>query len=806
MSNPSRAPREFVDGKFTERMPDCHFPFMYAEPATEREKRLKKNAWELVMNDAKNLDLLVPQLSVLDMEVREPFVIPREHTVDPTAFQSSKPFFALAKKGRIATRPRTDHARDVCNVAYPLLPEGWRNLVREKALDLALVDGGAEFTLGRLLKAYPAKGSRISQPITRAEARVAWREEVGSLLTDPTEFLTYTTEDERRPYPMFTDEVGGRAVRVNLKANNGFPVLGKGDNAEAREKYLALAVSVRGELEAAYAKDPIGGVWQWLRTAEKERPWLVALQGKAKADYYSAEKTEKKMLRFYNAMGRQIMLNIQSATQVVEDLAQSILDHPGNRSSSGVALNRGGAAKLVEALEDQLAFDERGHTRMGDDSWVVIQLAGFLLEFALDCSNFDLTQHAELTEEVHREGREIDSRVDPVAAQLLYAYRRQRLVVAMLRLAYQFSHGGPSGLPGQSKVNGVIMGVAIARATDEIERRVNVDGADPTAELVAAVLAGVGRGMGITIKLEQYRLTPLTSTAAEENPIKHALSKAPFLYLGYYFYNEDGVVAVHADMPRSLAQMRYPTLKWMKTSDETRTMEVARLASTVLSWGRPTADLLPAFDAIKFELLKRLTAEITVNGDYEDTRLRWAVQAGAAAGDEETLGQTLGSLSGIKRALERTWDELWLEDGSSSADEEEGTIVRTTPVERIDLRTKTKPASRQPTNKTAGRNPNTKVFAPALPPRNPMARVHENAGWTRGRVAGFTTPDDDLAEAADRYAQEQLELEAEAAKLKELNEQYGDIYPSEDEDERYGVLLDSEQAEQYLDEDRWTEA
>lgn len=805
MSNPSRAPRETIDGKFAERMPDCHFPFMFAEPATARERQLKKNAWELAMTDAKNLDLLVPQLSVLDMEVREPFEIPRKYTVEPTAFQSQKPFFALAKKGRIATRPRTDHARDVCNVAYPLLPEGWKTLVKEKALDLALVDGGAEFTIGRLLKAYPAKGSRVARPITRMEARVAWREEVGAILTDTAQFETYTTEDERRPYPLFTDEVGGRAVRVNLKANNGFPVLGKGDDAEAREKYLKLAVSVRGELEEAYAKDPVGGVWSWLRQAEVNRPWLVALQGKAKADYYSAEKTEKKMLRFYNAMGRQIMLNIQSATQVVEDLAESILDAPGNRSSSGVALNRGGAARLVEALEDQLARDERGHTRMGDDSWVVIQLAGFLLEFALDCSNFDLTQHADLTEEVHREGREIDSRVDPIAAQLLYAYRRQRLVVAMLRLAYQFKHGGPSGLPGQSKVNGVIMGVAITRGTDEIERRVNGEGADPTAELVAAVLAEVGRGMGITIKLEQYRLTPLTSTAAEERPIRYSLSRSPFLYLGYYFYNEDGVVAAHADMPRTLAQMRYPTLKWMKSKDETRTMEVARLASTVLSWGRPTAELRPAFDAIKFELLKRLTAEITVHGDYEDARLRWAVHAGAAAGDEETLSQTLGSLSGIKRALERTWDQLWLEDDLSSADEKESTIVRTTPVARIDLRTTTKPASRLPTNKTAGRNPNTKVFAPALPPRNPMARVHENAGWTRDRVAGFS-PDDDLAEAADRYAEEQMALEAEAARKREEDRMYEDFYASEDEDERRGQLLDSQQTEQYLDEDRWNTA
>lgn len=801
MSNPARAPRVYVPENKELLMPDCQFKFMYAAPATPEEVKAKKNAWQLEQKRAGNLNLVAAELEPLDLRIREPFEIPREHTVDKQAFQSSKPFFGMAKKGVITTRLRTDHARDILNVAYPLLPMEWREKVWTKANDLALVDGGTENAVGRLLMAYPRKGSHIARPITEAEARKSWREEVGEILTDDVAFQTYTDPVDRAPYALFGGE-GERAVRVNLQAGNGFPVLGKGSDAEARAKYLPMAQQVRAELEAAHAADAKYGVWNWVRTAEKERPWLVALQGKAKADYYTGKKVRERKLRFYNVMGRQIMLNIQTATQVVEELAESVLDGPNNRSSSGVALNRGGAERLVDALERQLSENDQAHTRMGDDSWVAMIIRDMLLEFALDCSNFDLTQHGELTRNVHLEGKNVVARVDEVSAQLLYAYWRERMVATVARAAYQFLHGGPSGLPGQSKVNGVIMGVAIERTSDRI-RHLDDEGADVTPEAVAGILARVGEEMGITIKLEQFRLTPLTTTRQEAHPLRHSLAQAPFLYLGYYFYNEDGVVAVHADLPRSMAQMRYPTLKWLESKTELRTLEIARLASTVLSWGRPTAALRAAYDAIRFELLKRLTAEINTYGDYTDPKLRWAISMAQQEGDE-AFANTLGSLSGLKRVLEKSWDELWLDAGMSSADETPPSFPPDTPVAAVDLTVGAiRPPSRQPTIRTAGRNPNTKVFAPALPPRNPMARVHENAGWTRGRAAGFNDPDDELAALADRQAVALLAIgEEERERLQRL-EWEADFYASEDEEERRGQLLNEQETEHYLDEERW---
>jgi len=805
MSNPARAPRENVQASKEPLMPDCHFDFMYAPPSTPAEVKAKKNAWYFAMKRAGTLDLVIAELEPLDMQIGEPFEIPREHTVDKQAFQSPKPFFAMAKKGNVTTRLRTDHARDVLNVAYGLLPEEWRVQVESKARDLALVDGGTEFAVGRLLMAYPRKGSHIRRPITEHEAREAWREEVGRLLTDDMHFETYADPLERTPYALLGGE-GERAVKVNLKAGNGFPVLGKGSDPEARAKYLPMAEQVRAELEAAYGADPVSGVWNWVRTAEKERPWLVALQGKAKADYYTGQKIQDRKMRFYNVMGRQIMLNIQTATQVVEELAESILDDPGNRSASGVALNRGGAARLVDALEAQLRQGDQAHTRMGDDSWVAMVIGDVLLEFALDCSNFDLTQHGELTQWVHREGRKVVSRVDVISAQLLYAYWRQRMVATVMRAVYHFKHGGPSGLPGQSKVNGVVMGVCITRTCDRI-RHLSDQGVDVTAEAVSAVLARVGEDMGIVIKLEQFRLTPLQTTRAEQTPLRYSLAQRPFLYLGYYFYNERDVVAVHADLPRSMSQMRYPTLKWVDNKVELRTLELARLASTLLSWGRPTEALRAAFDGVRYEVLKRLTAEIEVYGDYSSPKLRWAIALAAQGGDEDAFENALGSLSGIKRVLEKSWDSLWLSsaDGDvSSADEHTPSFSPTEPRATVDLtKGAIRPPSRQPTTRTAGRNPNTKVFAPALPPRNPMSRVHENAGWTRDRVAGFNDPDDELAVLADRQAQELLAFGETALEREKRWEAEADFYASDDEEDRRGVLLDSEQQEAFLDDERW---
>lgn len=774
--------------------PDCHFPFVYAEPPPGQEQ----NEWQKGLKAGKHLELLVGKLRTLDVTTAQPFIIPKEYTVSKEAYATPKPFRAMAKKGNPTFRARTRIAKEVVQAAYTLLPEDVKKVAWERAQDLALVDAGAEATLGRLLQYYPKRGPVHLVPVTRAEAERAWREELGATLCDP-EAMQLLREDEAIERLAFSGPEGSRRVHMNVRAGNGFPVHGTANDPEALKIVLGLADMVRGELEQAHSEDPIRGVELWMRQQERERPWLVALQGKAKGDYYKGEKVQNKMLRFYNNLGRQMSLNIQTGSQVLEEIAQSVLSDPvNNHSASGVALNHGGAGALVQALSTQLAQHNKAHVRMGDDSWVQMLLQGdddVLLMFALDCSSFDLTQHNRVTQEIHGVLRKIFARVEPIAAALLHTYQRSRLVVVMLTLAYHLTHGGPSGLPLQSKVNGALMGVAIARVTSKLEA-LQDGGYVIDEEVVGEVVKEAGDELGLTVKLEQCSFTRIPPAT---NPLEYALARQPFLFIGYNFYYEHRVLSVYADLPRTLAQMRYPTLTWEPDKGRHDVMEVARAASTMLAWGRPTGELQPAFDAARALCLSKLDALLAAGGDVDADKLRWAVFVSPFL-DEEEAEEQRASLKGLRGALARHWDTMWLEDGSVSSAEPElevETPPAVVPTEADSAAGRLAPPTRKPTDKTAGRNPNTKVFAPAKPPRNPMTRVHENAGYTR---AGVREADLNAVaqEVADRQEAEEY-LRQQLAELVGRRRAEGDY---DSDGERLSDLSEGS-AERYLDEGRY---
>lgn len=803
MSNPARAERFPLTrpGARRDYHPDCHVQYMSASPP----EGAKTNAWQDRMRRAQDLKLVVEGLKELDMEMAAPFMIPREHTVAREAFNSAKPFYALAKKGRVSTRPRTNDARVVAQAAYALLPPDVKVEVFDRATVTFLADGGAEFTMGRFDTAYPKKGSRVFQPITPLEAHNGWLSEVGPVLCDKDQFAAYVDDAERSLYALYaTEENAERVVRANLSAGNGYPVLGKGSDDEARSKYLGLAESVLAELEAAHAQDADRGVEKWLYTAFEERPWLVALMGKAKADYITPDKLWALKMRFYNVLGRHMALLIQQATQPFEELSQSVLDGGVCRSSSGLALNRGGAAKLVDALENQLGAEEQGHTRMGDDSWlqrvVPVDERLHLLMLALDASNFDLTQHADLTREVHKRLLALLSQIDALRAQLLHSYQRKRLVTLVERVSAYLRHGGPSGLPLQSKVNGVVMGVAIERVFKRLDR-LQEEGSTFTQAEVSRELAFVGRGMGISIKLEQYSLTPLRPSE-ERQPVRAALRRAPFLYLGYNFYCEDGRVGVYADMPRTMAQLRYPSLTWVDSAQEMRRMEASRLAATVLSWGEPTRALTPAFDAARKAARKLVATEINKNGDWEDSRLRWATQLSAQLGPDVPIG----SLRALALALDQPYADFWqggdvdISPASSEREEEGVFTVLSLPEAGVALPSAASMAppaalpSRKPTYKTAGRNPPTKVFAPALPPRPPQYRAHESLQWVRGEDRW----NEEIEQQADEQAVAQLtfgSFQNPNAERRARTEDGGDFLAEDDENEPDSAVIDADTRE-----------
>lgn len=722
MSNPAKAPTvAFVMGG--EVAPDAH------------PEVLRSEEWEATKKTAKTLPEAQRLLLELDMGLAKSIVLPEEHTTDARYANSKKAVLALAKKGTLAARVRSGAARQVVNAIWRELPESDRPAVAAAMQDTVFVDGGAEYSLGRLAHYYPKKGETPARPVTWAEAR-------RSLINSGVDLRRYPME-ALLPFPIvpkYSDQ--DRVVSVNLNASNGFPVLSKGKDEDAMKMVMELAVSVRKELREAVLKDP-NGAWNWLRRAEEERPWLVALQGKAKGDYYKSQKVADKYLRFYNAYGRHMLFNMQIATQPLESLKRSIFSDERSRTAIGISLAHGGAAELVAALDRQLEEDDFAYVHCGDDSWVVIRVDGVLYLFALDCSSFDLTQHGRTTLEIHRAIRDELSKIDKVAADLWYAYMRERLVVVALSLVRKFKHAGPSGSPLQSLSNDVLMDVGILRTKDIIRGALR-GGAGMSQALVEEAVVTACRDLGLVVKLEQYQ-------RIEAPTLKEALAQTEFLFIGYNFYTTWGSVACYCDLPRQMAQLPYPGLKWLRKGQEVAVMEAMRLGAIVMNFGVPPTRLKDAFDAARREAISLLDACISKYGNIESPDLLWAVS-------ESPFGvHTEANLAGVRRAVLRDPMDFWLHempapqptrligghikvDWAEDIGEEEQTERERLGLPRIPdarllpqaIALRAAKASTHPvTAANDGRPPPTAVW---LPDKAKRTRAHEPGGKTWGRV------------------------------------------------------------------------
>lgn len=607
MSNPARPPKVFTSEQIALAVaPDVWLPEGFQDLA-------EKYA---TIEEAQRV------LAKLDMSLAKTIELPRELSAVPAIRLSNKQVLARADKGKPMPRVKSAVAKGLANVVFAALPEATKMAAKEKMESMAFVKGGAECTLGRLELAYPRVGARAPKPVLPGEAYLA--------LSECGLSLDNCTDDECRPRSLVPKR-GEIGVTVNPHSENGFPVGGFWTDDGAANRCMALALRVEEEIRKEPART-------WVLRQQEERPYMVAVKGKAKADHYSGEKVSTCRMRFYNVLPRHIVLNMQKATQVWEELADNIVSNDATHTAIGVTLTRGGGDDLVSALEAQLLRDDEAFVHVGDDSWVIKRVGGKLVMFALDCSNFDLTQHADCTLAIHRVMRDELARIDEPSADLWYAYARSRLVVVTGTLARYFKHGGPSGMPLQSKVNDMLMHVMIKRALKRID--------EPGEAVVREAVRHAAADMGFVAKLEQY-------VALEARTIREALTSQPFLFIGYYFYTEGGIVQVHCDVPRMMAQLPFPTQKWLATKDELAVMEAMRLGSICMNLGLPTAELKPAFDAFQQRAAQVLRETIARFGDVEDDSLRWAVSENPFAGVTEA------SLGGLLRALERGPEWLW---------------------------------------------------------------------------------------------------------------------------------------------------
>lgn len=733
MSNPMRAVREpLTQAQIAfNSVPQARME--YRDEAEYEKKRVLSKTPEVIHG-------YLNQRGELDMEMRPTFMIPEELTLDhQLLMKPPHKRFATTMEGKASARPRSAAAMNVLKYTYFAIPESTSRLIeyaeRKRVARVMkakiYVSGGTGNTFGRLASAYPLKGSLVERVPTVEETDAAM-DRCGLLMKNvPAAVL--------RPYPIITDDLID-GIKVNVHADSGFPVLAKWDSNGAPEKILSIMNGMLVDLKASYKRDRLNGIWDQVREWETTKPWLVACKGKCKADCYSQEKIEDFKLRFYNALPRQVVLMMQTATQVLEEQARNMLMQVGGTSAQSMTLVRGGASDLVDALDTQLLMKGWAYAHVGDDTWCVVSGFGMMVLFSLDCSNFDITQHGDVTKPIHDAIRTQLERVDPVAAQLWYAYMRERLVVTFKNIPYQWKHGGPSGSPLQSKVNDVLMDILCDRIMQDPQKA-------STREGLEEYVQKLGDEMHLKVRLEDYEVVKGATS------LRQALHEVSFLFIGYRFYAENNKVYVFADLARSLAQFPYPGLKWTQKRNEHEINEAMRMGSIIMNMGRPPRELRKMFETMKANVVALIEKAIEDFGDVSDEKLIWAVQNNPWGAANQP------SLVGLREALTRM-DDLWsssqeepplestsamLMDWSSLMDEQDkqdaqdkgyryverpGASVRLLKLK--ELRTRAKAVATHPvTLANLGRPAPTAVWGPDKPKRDLTERALKTRGGGR---------------------------------------------------------------------------
>lgn len=741
MSNPLRAPVKTLTD--VQRELASGIPDVYVDQVLSPEQR---KAWDRYNAEGKGIETALSKLKALDMDIAPTVILPRELIGDEEV-RKRKSTMAVTQTDVLVLRKRTRQGKTLANVFYQHIPNSIKACFSKSAVvkynaGRVFASGGTQYALGRLEKAYPKfTGTKGLLVPTASEVKAAIRNCGIDIAPLPDEFkspLPLNPVWGSDPEPATGDDT----IRLNAHADNGFPVGGNMTKPECADKVLSLAADIRKATEQAYAAGGPEGVWELVRMLEQNKPHLVAVKGKAKADMYTIDKLARQQMRFYNVFGRQVVLNMQMSTQRLEFLKKHILY--GGNSAIGLPLVRLGADKLVAEMDKRMALDGYAYVHLGDDSWVALRApAGGVILFSLDASNFDLTQHSRITEPVHLALRNELMLIDGPSASLWHALARRRLIVVSGGVTRVMKHAGPSGMPLQSTVNDVLMEILLARivrAWPKAEEPGTFDVLEN--DEVSTLIMSEGTKMGFDVRLEEM--------VVGSGTIRQVLAEQPFLFIGYRFYTRaDSKVAVFSDLPRCLTQMQYPGVMWMDKSD-IAALEAVRLSSIVLSMGVPPDALRESFEYGRREALLLLERAGEIPKSVAD-RLEWFMREGAFAGTE--LEATLAGLMG---ALQRDPEVLWLQQEKSRAEqraenpygwadlveEEEKQVAEVTGLRLIRPKRGPEPKAtiitfpqyplaHPATSRNDGRPPPTARWAPDRPPRE-VTRYEDQRPTRRG--------------------------------------------------------------------------
>lgn len=587
--------------------------------------------------------------------------IPRELTRDAAYYgRGAQNRVAVAQSGPIQIGTRSTIAQRNMAVAFQKLPkEGFppftQEFVERKITDVVYAKGGIETCYRRILDYMRARNDRIDldvpspREVKEALKYCGYGDEVMAGL----ESLDLSFDRESH-------------VKVNPHSSNGFPVCGTPSDPDAFQQVLRLARMISRELRTRRI-EPLNSppvsfstVAQWYSWNIEHRPWLVLALGKVKGDYYSKEKVQKHMLRFYNVVPRQLMLVMQQATQSAEGNALNCNTSREYfvRSAKGISYTKGGADEMVNQLQRELDRRRMAWVHAGDDTLVVIGDArwGYVI-FSVDASSFDLTQHADVMAPIIEEMRVMLGRINADAADLWAEFQKRRIVAMGKGLVVEMTHGGPSGSPMQSVKNDVLMEIFMAR----LYGRVNPMALNyelPSPEELDSYIREVGTGLDLRVRLEDRFYSRVPWDRIDEDPwmIKDALKSRPFLFLGYYLYTDEltGKVLPYIDIARSMAQRPFRGSKWLKSAREFEVAEAMRLGSQIMGCGVPWPSLREAHEAQRQHVLELLESALRTYGDTTSDLLRWAI------GESVYGPEIIPSLSGLLAAFKANRDRhLW---------------------------------------------------------------------------------------------------------------------------------------------------
>lgn len=728
-------------------------------------------------------------LAQCDMNTRLAVVIPHlyrdmsEIITAETARQKRRVLekgIATADNKGYTPRRRTEQSRDLLVECLDKLPQSVYDVVYERAANTVMISGGAHHALGRIAHAFPKAGGRLPPGFlvpTRGEVELSF---------------------ENCGFPTSVKTLEWEELRINKTSSNGYPLGGTGEDEELLHKAAVLGRNLH-RLATEHVRDG-GSVAEWVNIVKTDYPHLILLQGKAKADVYTLKKAESFFLRFYNVVPRQFAMLMQTVTQPFEGTQRNILQQRAKEgeflhSAQGVALAHAGAEDMVEEMDKQLSACGSAFVHCGDDTWLAFKTPSGVVLIGLDASNFDLTQRGEVIEPLRIRLTAALATGDPVAAEIWNEFMRSRLVVVAHTLVREMSHGGPSGMMMQSKLNDMLADIMCTRYVNEVYKQEPV-----VEEDYERVAIQVGHTLGLDVRLEMCNIVAGAAT------IREALAQAPFLFLGYYFHVRDERVVVMADMPRSLAGIRYPGGKWEAKKEMLRIKEPMRLGSIVQTWGIPTKEYEAFFDAARKYVVRSVQGALSAlklrgEDDYVDASLRWAV-------DCAFVGDSTPSMLGLLRALERGNEQLWL-DRREAPREVEGTLLgplakKGAPMPRLianPYQLAAGPASRF----NDGRPPPTKRWIPEVEWQAMLAR---RRGWVsegralrigrtrRDRAGGFEFEVDESDYQAWNTDEDASEHMTVLGEHDDYLDEFGDVQVSEDYYDR-GDLGGYERAGRY---------